>query len=212
MEDNRDQRRQNDPPTHSASSPRYQLSPHDQPQQRRFFAGTHGDRFRPAPLSTSASGTARGIGGSATYNTYYQEATAAVFSASRILQGSIGYHGTPTEYGQADTRQTQSFGGGYNPTIIYNVPQPAGQQSTAVYDISQQFSSQQPASTLQIMATDVARPYFPDDTGSTITALSFQAQTGSSGVSQVYQQQTLQSYPTGGMTAIGGMATQSSAT
>jgi len=212
MEDNRGQRRQNDPPTHSTSSPRYQQSPYGQPQQRHSFAGTHGDGFRPAPLGTLASGTARGIGGSATYNTYYQEATAAVFSANGISQGSIGYHSTPTDYGQADTRQPQSFGGGYNPTMLYNLPQPAGPQSTTMYDTSRQFPLRQPASTLQIRATDIAGPYFPGDTGRTATASSLQAQTESSGVSQAYQQKNLQSYPTGGMTAMGGMATQSSAT
>ncbi|KAK1754154.1 hypothetical protein QBC47DRAFT_453170 [Echria macrotheca] len=209
MEDNRGQRRQNDPPTHSTSSPQYQQSPYGQPQQRHSFAGTHGDGFRPAPLGTLALGTARGIGGSATYNTYYQEATAAVFSG--ISQGSISYHSNPTDYRQADTRQPQSFGGGYN-LMLYNLPQPAGSQSTAVYDTSQQFPLRQPASTQRIMATDIAGPYFPGDTDRTATASSLQAQTGSSGVSQVYQQQNLQIYPTGGMTAMGGMATQSSAT
>lgn len=153
------------------------------------------------------------MGGSASYNTYYQEPTATGFSASGMSQGSMGYHHTPTDYGQADTRQTQSFtAGAYNPTaMIYNVPQPAGPQSTAVYDTSQQFSSRQPTS-MQMMPTDVAGPYFSGDTGNTATASALQAQTGSSGASQVYQQPNLQSYTTGGMTAMGGMAAQSSAT
>jgi len=83
--------------------------------------------------------------------------------------------------------------------MIHNVPQPPGLKSTAVCDTSQQFPSRQ--STLQIMAMDVARSYFSSDTSSTATASALQAQMGPSGVSQVYE-----------ITAIGGMAGQSSAT
>lgn len=211
MDDNRGQRRQNEPPVHSASNPRYHPSLHEQPQQRRSFTGSHSDRFRPAPLNTSPPG-ARGMGGSASYSTYYQEPPAAGFSATGMPQGAMSYHHTPTDYGQPDTRQTQSFAGPYNPTaMIYNVPQATGPQNTAVYDTGQQFSSRQPAG-LQMMTTDVAAPYFSGEPANTATASALQAQTGSSNASQVYQQPALQNYSTSSMATMGGMATQSTST
>ena len=211
MDDNRGQRRQNEPPTHSASNPRYHPSLHEQSQQRRSFTGSHSDRFRPAPLNTPSSG-ARGIGSSAGYSAYYQEPSATGFSTAAIPQGTMGYHHTPADYGQPDTRQTQSFAGAYNPTaMIYNVPQATGPQSTAVYDTSQQFSSRQPAG-LQMMSTDVAAPYFSGEAANTATASALQAQTGSSGASQVYQQTGLQNYSASNMAAMGGMPTQSAPT
>ncbi|KAK1760946.1 hypothetical protein QBC47DRAFT_18678 [Echria macrotheca] len=211
MDDSRGQRRQNEQPSHSASNPRYHASLHDQSQQRRTFTGTHGDRFRPAPLSSSSSGAPRGMGGSAGYSTYYQEPSAAGFSTTGMTQSTMGYHHTPADYGQPDTRQSQSFAGAYNPAMIYNVPQATGPQNPAVYDTSQQFSSRQPAG-LQMMTTDVAAPYFSGEPANTATASALQAQTASSGASQVYQQPSLQNYSTGSMAAMGGMATQSTST
>ncbi len=209
MDDNRGQRRQNEPPSHSASNPRYHQSLHDS-SQRRSFTGAHAERFRPAPLSTPSSGAARGLGGSASYSTYYQEPSATAFSTTGMPQGAMGYHHTSTDYGQADARQGQGFPGTYNPTaMMYNVPQAAGPQSTAVYDTNQQFSSRQPAG-LQMMGTDVAAPYFSSEPTNTAAASSMQAQTGSSSASQVYQQPGLQNYSAGGMAAMGGMAAQTS--
>lgn len=151
-------------------------------------------------------------GGSASYSTYYQEPSATAFSTSAMPQGGMGYHHTPTDYGQTDSRQTQSFAGTYNPTaIMYNVPQAAGPQSTGVYDTSQQFSSRQPAG-LQMMTTDVAAPYFSSEPTNPATASAMQAQTASSGGPQVYQQPGLQNYSTSGMATMGGMAGQSSST
>ncbi|KAK0626489.1 hypothetical protein B0T14DRAFT_106120 [Immersiella caudata] len=210
MDDNRGQRRQNEPPTHSGSSARYHPSLHDQSQQRRSFTSSHGDRFRPAPLSTSSTGAARGMGGSTSYSTYYQEPTAAAFSTTGMGQSTISYHHTPTDYGQTDTRQTPGFASAYNPAMIYNVPQATGPQNTAVYDTSQQFPARQPAG-LGMMATDVAAPYFSGEPTNSAAASALQAaQTGSSAASQVYQQPTLQNYSTSSMTAMGGMASQSS--
>jgi len=122
----------------------------------------------------------------------------------------MSYHHTPTDYGQPDTRQAQSFASAYNPTaMIYNVPQATGPQNTAVYDTSQQFSSRQPAG-IQMMTTDVAAPYFSGEPTNSATASALQAQTGPSGASQVYQQPGLQNYSASGMAAMGGMASQSS--
>lgn len=209
MDDNRGQRRPNEPPAHSGSAARYHASLHDQSQQRRSFAGSHGDRFRSAPLSTSSAGTPRGIGGSTSYSTYYQEPAAAAFSTTGMGQSTMSYHQTPADYGQPDTRQTQSFASAYNPTaMIYNVPQATGPQNTAVYDTSQQFSSRQPAG-LQMMAADVGPSYFSGEPTNSAAASALQAQTGSSGPSQVYQPSNLQNYSAGGMAAMGGMTSQS---
>ncbi|KAK1827048.1 hypothetical protein QBC39DRAFT_184222 [Podospora conica] len=210
MDDNRGQRRQNELPAHSASNARYHPSLHDQ-SQRRSFAGSHGDRFRPAPLGTTSSPTApRGLSGSGGYSTYYQEPAATAFSTTNMSQGPLGYHHSTNDYGQADTRQAQGFASAYNPTaMIYNVPQGTGSQSNAVYDTSQQFSSRQPAA-LQMMTTDVSAPYFSGEPTNSAAASAMQAQTGSSGASQVYQSAGLQNYSAGGMASMGGMAAQSS--
>ncbi|KAK3325310.1 hypothetical protein B0H66DRAFT_118426 [Apodospora peruviana] len=209
MDDNRGQRRQNEPPIHGASNARYHQALHDPAQQRRSFAGAQGERYRPTPLNTSPSGSGRGMGGSASYSGYYQEPAATAFSATAMPQGAMGYHHSPADYGQSDSRQTQSFTGAYNPTaIMYNVPQAAGPQSTGVYDTSQQFSSRQPAG-LQMMSTDVAAPYFSNEPTNTATASAIQAQSTSSSAPQVYQQPSLQNYSTSGMATMGGMAAQS---
>lgn len=150
------------------------------------------------------------MSGSASYSTYYQEPAATAFSTTNMSQGPLGYHHSTTDYGQPDTRQTQGFAGAYNPTaMIYNVPQGTGSQSNAVYDTSQQFSSRQPAA-LQMMTTDVAAPYFSGEPTNSAAASAMQAQTGSSGASQVYQSAGLQNYSAGGMASMGGMAAQSS--
>jgi len=151
------------------------------------------------------------MSGSTSYSTYnYQEPAATAFPSTGMAQGAMSYHHNPADYGQADTRQTQGFTSAYNPTtMIYNVPQATGPQSTAVYDTSQQFSSRQPAG-LQMMTTDVAAPYFPGEPTNTATASALQSQAGSSSASQVYQQSGLQNYSTSGMASMGGMASQSS--
>ncbi|KAK4215907.1 hypothetical protein QBC37DRAFT_280556 [Rhypophila decipiens] len=209
MDDNRGQRRQNEPPLHGASNSRYHQVLHESTQQRRSFAGAQGDRYRPAPLNTSSSGAGRGMGGSASYSGYYQEPAGTAFSASAIPQGAMGYHHSAGDYGQADTRQTQGFTGTYNPTaMMYNVQQAAGPQNSAVYDTSQQFSSRQPAG-LQMMTTDVAAPYFPSEPTNTATASAMQGQPTSSNGPQVYQQPSLQSYTASGIAALGQMPAQS---
>lgn len=208
MDDNRGQRRQNEPPLHGASNARYHQALHE-PTQRRSFAGAQGERYRPAPLNTSPSGAGRGMGGSASYSGYYQEPSATAFSASAIPQGAMSYHQSAADYGQTDTRQTQSFTGTYNPTaMMYNVQQAAGPQSAAVYDTSQQFPSRQPAG-LQMMTTDVAAPYFSGEPTNTATASAMQGQSTTSNGPQVYQQPGLQSYSASSMAALGQMSAPS---
>ncbi|KAL2256007.1 hypothetical protein VTK26DRAFT_2355 [Humicola hyalothermophila] len=207
MDDNRGQRRQNEPPIYSTSSSRHHPSLPDQSQQRRPFPGAQGERFRHPPLSTSPSGAARGMGGSTSYSGYYQDAPTAGFPTPAMTQGAMSYHHSAADYGQPDSRQTQSFGGTYPPAMMYNVQQTAGPQSAAVYDASQQFSSRQAAG-LPMMATDVTAPYFSSEPTNAATTSNLQAQTASSGTPQVYQQPGLHGYSTGGMAAIGGMTSQ----
>ncbi|KAL2170090.1 hypothetical protein VTG60DRAFT_5185 [Thermothelomyces hinnuleus] len=209
MDDNRGQRRQIEPPIYSASGgSRHHPSLHEQPQQqRRPFPGAQGERFRPAPINTSPSGAARGIGGSTGYSGYYQDASGTSFPATAMPQGAMGYHHSNAEYGQPDSRQTQSFGGTYPPEMMYHVQQTGGPQSAAVYDASQQFSSRQAAG-LPMMATDVAGPYFSSEPTTATATSNLQGQSGSSSAPQVYQQSGMHGYSTGGMGAIGGMAAQ----
>ncbi|KXX78872.1 hypothetical protein MMYC01_204764 [Madurella mycetomatis] len=119
----------------------------------------------------------------------------------------MSYHHSTADYGQADSRQGQSFGGTYTPAMMYNVQQTAGPQSGAVYDASQQFPSRQAAG-LPMMATDVTAPYFPSEPTNTTATSTLQAQAASSNTPQVYQQPGLHGYSTGSMAAIGGMTTQ----
>ncbi|KAI1505897.1 hypothetical protein F5X99DRAFT_174643 [Biscogniauxia marginata] len=198
MDDNARRRRQNEPPISAGSNVRYPV--HDPHAQRRSYGASGSDRYRPAPLNTSPS-TARGIGGAAAYSGYYQEPATAFSTA--MPQSTMAYQ---SEYGQ-DGRQTQGFGA-YNQPMLYGVQQ-AGAQNT-VYDTSQQFPSRQPAA-LQIMATDVAAPYFPNEPTNAAAAPSLQPQTGSSSTSTVYQQSPadqramIQNYPSA-MGSMSGMA------
>lgn len=147
------------------------------------------------------------MGGSSTYSGYYQDTSTTGFPTTAMPQGAMSYHHGAADYGQPDSRQTQSFGGTYNPTMMYNVQQPAGPQSGGVYDASQQFSSRQAAG-LPMMATDVTTPYFSSEPTNTAATSSLQAQAASSSTPQVYQQPGLHGYSTGSMAAIGGMAAQ----
>jgi hypothetical protein len=141
------------------------------------------------------------MGGTGAYSGYYQEPAAAFSTA--MPQNTMPYQ---SEYGQ-DTRPQQNFGA-YNASMMYNVPQ-AGAQST-VYDTSQQFPSRQPAG-LQIMPTDVAAPYFPNEPTNSAAAPGLQGQAASSSTSAVYQQSPadqramLQNYPSG-MASMSGMS------
>ncbi|KAH6626841.1 hypothetical protein B0J18DRAFT_151935 [Chaetomium sp. MPI-SDFR-AT-0129] len=212
MDDNRGQRRQHEPPGYSASGSRHTPSLQEQSQQqRRPFAGSQGDRFRPAPLGASPSGASRGMSGSTGYSGYYQDTSTAGFPAPTMPQGTMSYHHSTTDYPQPDSRQTQGFGGTYTPTMMYNVQQTGGPQNTAVYDASQQFPSRQAAG-MPMMTTDVTTPYFSNEPSNTTPTSTMQTQSASSSTPQVYQQQPgMHGYSTGSMTAIGGgMAAQTS--
>jgi len=151
--------------------------------------------------------------GGSSYSGYYQDTSAATgFPTTAMPQGAMSYHHSAADYGQPDSRQTQSFGGTYTPAMMYNVQQTGGPQSAAVYDASQQFSSRQAAG-LPMMTTDVTAPYFSSEPANPTAATSaLQAQTASSNTPQVYQQPGLHAgYSTGSMVAIGGMTTQTTA-
>ncbi|KAK4127475.1 hypothetical protein N657DRAFT_564886 [Parathielavia appendiculata] len=209
MDDNRGQRRQNEPPTYPPPSSRPHHPLHEQSQQRRPFPGTQGERFRaPAPLGTTPSGT-RGMGGGTGYSGYYQDTSPTGYPATAMAQGAMGYHQSTADYGQPDSRQAaQSYGGSYTPAMMYNVQQTGGPQSAAVYDTSQQYPSRQAAG-LPMLATDVTTPYFPSEpTNAAAAGPGLQAQTASPSTPQVYQQPGLHGYSAGSMAAIGGMASQ----
>lgn len=146
------------------------------------------------------------MGGAPNYSGYYQEPGTTTFPTG-INQNTMQYQ---SDYSQ-DARQPQGFG--YNTSMMYNVPQAGGQNT--VYDTSQQFQSRQPAA-LQIMAPDVATPYFGGEPAAQTTAAGLPAQAASSNApTTVYQQGTeraalLQNY-SGGMGAMSGMAQPSSA-
>ncbi|KAI1765595.1 hypothetical protein GGR53DRAFT_259770 [Hypoxylon sp. FL1150] len=198
MDDHGRRRRPNVPPLTTPSSSRYPV--HDPNAQERSYGASGSDRYRPAPLNTSPA-AARGLGGTATYSSYYQE-PAATFSTA-VPQNAMPYQ---SEYGQ-DTRQAPSFGTYNASTMMYSVPQTSAQN--AVYDTSQQFPSRQPAA-MQIMQTDVATPYFPSEPTNTATASSMQPHAGPSSTASVYQQSPagqrtmLQNYSSG-MAPMSGM-------
>lgn len=183
MDDPNRRRRQNEPPVHHTSNPRYSLQ--DPQQQRRSLAGAN-ERYRPAPLNTSPP-TARGMGGTGSYSSYYQEPTAS-FSTANMPATAMGYG---SEYGADSRQQTQGFGGyGTAATMMYNVPQPSAQ--TPVYD-AQQFGSRQPT-TMQMMTPDVTSTYFGSETGSA-GAPTLQQQTQAAGATaNVYQQSAPMNY------------------
>ncbi|KAL2268545.1 hypothetical protein VTJ83DRAFT_3391 [Remersonia thermophila] len=208
MDDSRGQRRQNEPP------PMYGQRHPQRPQQRSAYQPTASDRFRqPTMGAPSPSGTARGMNGSTGYSGYYQDTGAAAgFPApAAMAQGTMGYHSAAHEYGQADSRQSQSFGSTY-PQMMYNVQQTGGPQSGGVYDASQPYSSRQAAG-LPMMTTDVTAPYFPGESSNVTGPSSLSSQAaGSSSATQVYQQPGLHGYSAGNIpSAIGAMPTQTAA-
>jgi hypothetical protein len=158
------------------------------------------DRYRPAPINTP-SPTARGMAGTASYGSYYQEPPTNF--SQQIPQSTIGY---ASEYAQ-DGRQTQGYSP-YNQPMIYNVPQAGAQE--AVYETSQQFPSRQAAG-MQMIPPDVAAPYFQSQPGSAAAPAQMQQQAPSSSTSTVYQQEPAdqrlmqQNYP-GHMASMSDMA------
>ncbi|KAK4104820.1 hypothetical protein N658DRAFT_542123 [Parathielavia hyrcaniae] len=209
MDDHRNQRRQNEPPTYPAPSSRHQQPLHEQSQQRRSFPGGQGGRFRPpAPLGTPPPGS-RGMGGGTGYSGYYQDPSPASYQATAMAQGTMGYHQSTADYGQPDSRQAaQGYGGSYTPAMIYNVQQTGGPQSANVYDASQQYPSRQAAG-LPMLATDVTAPYFPSEPTNAAAASGLQAQASSPSAPQVYQQPPgLHGYSAGSMASMGGIASQ----
>ena len=211
MDPSRGQRRPNETPNLHNTNPRYQ-SLNDPSQQRRSFAGAS-DRYRPAPLNTSPSTPARGMGATASYSEYYQQPAQAGFStATSLPSATMGYHQGAADYGQ-DARQSQGYASAYNTAMMYNVPPATNTQSTAVYDASgQTFTPRQPAG-MPMMTADVATPYFTGDQTNPAAASALQQQTAPSQSPAIYQQSPadrnalLQSYSSG-MGAMGGLASQ----
>jgi hypothetical protein len=172
MDDNTRRRRQNEPP-YPGPDPRFNA---DQSQSRGGFAGSSSERYRPSPITTSPT-TGRGTGGGATaYSGYYQEPTSAF--PGTLPPNTMQYQ---PSYAQ-DQRQQQNFAT-YNPDLMYNVTQQA--PTTNVYDSNAQFQTRQPAA--MQMLSDVAAPYFPNESTSTPGPPALQHHQSSSS-STVYQQ------------------------
>lgn len=173
MDDNNRRRRQDEPP-YQGPDPRFNA---DQ-SQGRGFSSSSSERYRPAPLNTSPS-TGRGTGGTTAYSGYYQDSPSSFPAAlpSNTLQYQPGY--------PQDQRQQQNFTG-YTPDIMYNVAQQAPQNT--VYDSTPQFQARQPAA--MQMLSDVAAPYFPNETNNAPgpPTLQHHASSSSSAVYQQHQQ------------------------
>lgn len=173
MDDSGSGAKQNESAVHGVKSSRYPFQ--DQQPSRRNMAGSATERFRPAPLNTSAS---RGIASTSNYGGYYQD-SAAAFSGANMAQGGLPYQ--PSDYNQ-DARQQQAFGT-YNPTMMYPVSQAAAQNP---YDASQQFPGRQPG-TMSIMPSEVPQ-YFPSDGGASTPSSALPAAQSSGAAYQQAQQ------------------------
>ena len=154
MDDPNSRRRQNDP-IHGMANPRFPLQ--DTTPSRRSMAGSATERFRPAPLNTSAS---RGMESAGSYNAYYQD-SAPAFPDAGLSQSAMSYQ--QGNYSQ-DGRQPHSFGA-YNPNMMYPVGQTGPQNP---YDAAQQFQGRQSAS-IPMMTGDVPQ-YFQSDASAAAAA------------------------------------------
>ena len=155
MDDSNARRRQNDPPAHGMTNPRFSLQ--DPTSSRRGMAGSATERFRPPPLNTAA---ARGMDGAGNYSGYYQDPTPG-FPGPGLSQNAMSYQ--QADYAQ-DARQPQSFGA-YNPNMMYPVGQTGPHNP---YEAAQQFQGRQSAP-MPMMAGDVPQ-YFQPDAGAAAAA------------------------------------------
>lgn len=175
MDDSNTRRRQNDPPVQGIPNPRYPVQ--DPTSSRRSMAGSATERFRPAPLNTSAS---RGMEGAGGYGGYYQD-SASAFPGAGLPQSAMSYQ--QADYGQ-DARQSHSFGA-YNPSMMYPVGQTGPQNP---YDAAQQFQGRQSAP-MPMMAGDVPQ-YFQSDAGAAAApAMPAGQAAGATPSSAIYPQQ-----------------------
>ncbi|KEZ39633.1 hypothetical protein SAPIO_CDS9561 [Scedosporium apiospermum] len=141
------------------------------------MAGSATERFRPAPLNTSAT---RGLGGTSGYGGYYQD-SASAFPGTGLSQAAMPYQSADYSH---DTRQQQTFGA-YNPNMMYPVSQTGAQNP---YDTSQQFQGRQ-GGAMSMMPSEVPQ-YFQSDTGSGATASALPAAQSSSAYQQQQQMPT----------------------
>lgn len=170
MDDNSRRRRQNELP-YPASDPRFSA----EQSQGRGFSSSSAERYRPAPLTTSPA-AARGAGGATAYPGYYQEPPPSFPAA--LQPNTMQYQSGYTQ----DQRQQPGFTA-YNPDLMYNVAQQAAPSN--VYDSTQQFQARQPAG--MQMLSDVAGPYFTNESTSAAGPPNLQHHASSSS-SNVYQQ------------------------
>jgi hypothetical protein len=113
---------------------------------------------------------------------------------------SAALGGYGTDYAQDGRQQSHNFGGYGTAAMMYNVPQPSTQNS--VYD-TQQFGSRQ-ATSLQMMAPDVASTYFGPEATNASTSNLHQSSQPSGSTANVYQQSPSMQYG-GSMSGISGV-------
>ncbi|KND93852.1 hypothetical protein TOPH_01733 [Tolypocladium ophioglossoides CBS 100239] len=198
MDDPSRRRRQNEPPVHQASNPRY---PPQAPSPRNSSLTTPAsERYRLAQLNTTSPSTPRSMGVAGNYSSYYQEPQAA-FSTPNMSATAMTYG---SEYGSDTRAQGQGFGSYNAGMIMYNVAHPGTQ--TPVYD-AQQFAQRQQAA-MQMMAPDVASTYFSSEAGATAAPGIQHSAQGSSASSGVYQQHTVPLNYAGSMSSVNTMQQQ----
>lgn len=190
MDDSNARRRQNDPPVQGIPNPRFPVQ--DPTSSRRSMAGSATERFRPAPLNTSAP---RGLEGAGGYGGYYQD-SASAFPGAGLSQSAMSYQ--QADYSQ-DARQSHSFGG-YNPNMMYPVGQTGPQNP---YDAAQQFQGRQPAP-MPMMTGDVPT-YFQSDAGApAASAVPSGQAAGAAPSSAIYPQQPQMTGFSGTLPSLGG--------
>lgn len=190
MDDSNTRRRQNDPPIQGIPNPRFPAQ--DPASSRRSMAGSATERFRPAPLNTSAS---RGMEGAGGYGGYYQD-SASGFPGAGLSQSAMSYQ--QADYGQ-DARQPHGFGA-YNPNLMYPVGQTGPQNP---YEAAQQFQGRQSAP-MPMMTGDVPQ-YFQSEAGAAAaSAIPAGQAAGAAPSSAIYPQQPQMQGFSGTLPSLGG--------
>ncbi|PNY27382.1 Uncharacterized protein TCAP_02694 [Tolypocladium capitatum] len=198
MDDPSRRRRQNEPPIHEASNPRY---PNQAPSPHNSSLTTPAsESFRPAPLNTTSPSTPRSMGVAGNYSSYYQEPQAA-FSTPNMSATAMSYG---SEFGSDTRAQGQGFGSYNAGMLMYNVAHPSTQ--TPVYD-AQQFTQRQQAA-MQMMAPDVASTYFSSEAGAAATPGMQHSAQSPSASSGVYRQQAAPLNYAGSMSSVSTMQQQ----
>lgn len=180
MDENSRRRRLNDL---SYSGPDARFNPDS---EARGFAGTSAGRHRPASLNTSPPAARGGATGVTNFSGYYQVASPSF--PNTIQSTNLQYPAT-SGYATDQRQQPQSGFAAYNPDVMYNVSQQTT-PSSSVYNPSSQFQTRQPTG-MQLLS-DVAAPYFPNETTSGSEASNLQHHPSSTAAPTVFSQNSQQ--------------------